>query len=355
MGFDVHKITPTEEMWGQERPFYRGPTQPNRRLKRFIKWLQLAVFFTSTVLAYLLGLSLGTSPSSPISNPPVLFALKPVVDLVGIKGGNVFIGDGLDGLKDARRHQVFLTPYRVAKHEVTLELWEKVRLWGKDHGYQDLHVGSGKGPGHPVYGIRWPDAVKWCNALSEMEGLTPCYYSEMTLHNVARKGMADISNQHVNWESNGYRLPTEAEWEFAARGGLTDNRFPLGNEISHEEVNYHGSLHIEYDKCQREGTAKHLTSSQPYTSVVGSFHPNGFGLYDMAGNIAEWCWDFYDPSYGNPESVQNNPRGPIKGLNCVIRGGSWRHSAADARCASRLSLPGDMLTTYVGFRVVRSL
>ena len=241
----------------------------------------------------------------------------------------------------------------MAKHEVTLELWDSVILWGRDHGYPDLPAGNGKAHNHPVYGISWGDAVKWCNALSEKEGLTPCYYTATTRQNVARKDRVDIGNKHVNWEANGYRLPTEAEWEFAARGGLADKRFPLGNEITHEHANYHGSALIEYDKSQHEGTVPALMSSKPYTAIVGSFQPNGFGLHDMAGNVSEWCWDFYDPSYGTPEPQLKNPHGPDKGQNCVVRGGSWRHTAADARCASRFNQPGDLPAAHVGFRVVR--
>jgi len=360
----VPEMAPAEATWGHERLFYCRPLQRNRRLMPFQKWFLVAGFLMATVLGYLLGLNHGKPASSPnlaelpalpIAKPSALSAMTPETELVVLKGGDFSMGDALDELKDARPHQVNLAPYMMAKHEVTLELWERVLLWGQDHGYPDLPGGSGKAHDHPVYGISWGDAVKWCNALSEMEGLMPCYYTETTWQNVARKDMADIGNQQVNWESNGYRLPTEAEWEFAARAGLADKRFPWGNEINHEEANYHGSPLIEYDKCQHEGTATALVSSKPYTAVIGSYQPNGFGLYDMAGNVAEWCWDFYDPSYGTAEPLQNNPHGPDKGKNCVVRGGSWRHSAADARCASRFSLLGDLPTAYVGFRVVRSL
>lgn len=287
--------------------------------------------------------------AEPSSSP----ATRPETELVALKGGAYAMGDSLDGLKDARPHQVSLAPFMMAKHEVTLKLWGDVMLWGRDHGYPDLPAGSGKAHNHPVYGIAWGDVVKWCNALSEKEGLTPCYYTGITRKNVARKGLVDIGNEHVNWEGNGYRLPTEAEWEFAARGGLADKRFPWGNAIIQEQANYHGSTLIEYDKCQHEGTATALKSSTPYTAAIGSFQANGFGLYDMAGNVAEWCWDFYDPSYGTPMQALDNPHGPSKGKNCIARGGSWRHTAADARCASRFSLPGELTSTYVGFRVVR--
>lgn len=350
------QAAPTEVTSNHERPFYSRPSQRNRRVQPFQKWFIAAGFLTAAFLGYLLGLShrLPTSrPELPSKDLASSTAMKSGTELVPLKGGSYSMGDPLGELKDARPHQVTLAPFMIARHEVTLELWDSVMLWGREHGYPDLPAGNGKGHNHPVYGISWGEAVKWCNALSEKEGLTPCYYTATTKQHIARKGRVDIGNQHVNWEANGYRLPTEAEWEFAARGGLANKRFPLGNEITHEHANYHGSPLIEYDKSQREGTAPALMSSKPYTAVIGSFQPNGFGLHDMAGNVSEWCWDFYDPNYGTPEPQLNNPHGPDKGQNCVVRGGSWRHTAAEARCASRFSLPGDLPAAHVGFRVVR--
>lgn len=348
----------TDGLSDEERPFYSRPSQRNQRTKPFQKGFITAGFLISAASGYFLGLNQqDTASQRGLSGKPKASssAVKPETEYVTLKGGIYSMGDSMDGLKDARTHQVRLAPFTIAKHEVTLELWDSVVLWGRDHGYSDLPAGLGKAHNHPVSGMSWGDAVKWCNALSEKEGLTPCYYTGAGRQKVARKGMVDIGNQQVNWKAQGYRLPTEAEWEFAARGGLPGKRFPCGNEITQEQANYHGSARVEYDKCKREGTAPALMSSQPYTAVIGSLQPNGFGLHDMAGNVSEWCWDFYDPEYGTSVPLADNPRGPDKGKNCVIRGGSWRHTAAEARCASRFSLPGDVPAVYVGFRVVRSL
>lgn len=306
-------------------------------------------------------------PQKPLPQPKAKEPPKPVVEaeLVLINGGNFILGDGIDGLRDALPHRVNVSPYLIGRHEVTLELWEKVRQWGRDHGY-DLSVGVGKGARHPVYGVLWMEAAKWCNARSEMEKLTPCYYADRSLTAVFRSGEANLTNACVKWDANGYRLPTEAEWEVAARGRLEGKRFPWGDQITHQDANYNSMASAPYDKSSQRGVPLAYSGQLPHTAPVGSFKSNGFGLYDMAGNVAEWCWDFYDKHYGiagldaaTPGAASlalpatKDPRGPGSGATSVVRGGSWRHDATDARCASRFDLPMTVHSPHVGFRVVR--
>ena len=287
-------------------------------------------------------------------------------EFVLIDAVTAVIGDSLDGSKNALPHRVRLSPYWIGRHEVSFELWEKVVKWGRDHGYVDLPDGLGKMKDHPLYGISWHEAARWCNARSEMEGLTPCYYENQDKQEVMRKGSSYLNNRCVRWEANGYRLPTEAEWEVAARGGLEGKRFPWGDTITHENANYYGALDTPYDKSGRAGPPATFLGPPPHTAPIGSFPPNGFGLYDMSGNVSEWCWDYSDPFFGDPElakaadtatslslPISVDPKGPDTGSHCVVRGGGWRFYASEACCASRDQLPGMVPAVHVGFRLAR--
>lgn len=287
----------------------------------------------------------------------------PPPGMVLIRAGSFEMGDTFGALGDADYdeellHSVYVSAFYMDRTEVTKAVWDEVRSWAVQHGYSFDNTGSGKASDHPVQSVSWYDCVKWCNARSEKEGKIPAYYTDSAHTQVYRTGKVDLENDWVKWEA-GYRLPTEAEWEKAARGGLRAKRFPGGDTISHELANYHsywvhGRPYYRYDVSSTEGYhPTYAVGEKPYTSPVRSFVANGYGLYDMAGNVWEWCWDWYTWDYYR-SSPLSDPRGPSASSTRILRGGSWFNVAWDARLTCRNSTPPANVNDDRGFRSVLS-
>ncbi len=266
--------------------------------------------------------------------------------LILIPAGSFQMGNAMaedTDITDAPIRTVTVSAFYMGRNLVTKADWDTVQPWALTQGYTDLKVGFGTATNHPVQRITWWDMVKWCNARSEKEGLTPCYY---TLSGAVYR-TTDNDAVVCNWAANGYRLPTEAEWEKAARGGLSGKRFPWGDRISQSLANYYGNpSKYTYD----DGPAGY-NSGISSTSPVGSFAPNGYGLYDMAGNAWQWCWDWYG-TYA--AGAQTNPRGTDVVSYRVVRGGRYSSDARFCRVANRTKINQFSTDSVVVFRVART-
>lgn len=279
-------------------------------------------------------------------------------------------------------------PYRLVspgfymdRTEITLDQWNRVRDWGVRNGYRFDHEGEGRGGDHPVHTVSWYDCAKWCNARSEMDGRDPVY----------RRGgepfRADIplegNDVAADFDRNGYRLPGRAYWEYAARGGLQSHRFPWGDTISWDDANYRATPWkefagmmfaqsdasilgaapeippmeppINYDrnvlKAERLFTPpsknenipewhppRYYAESGPLTAPAESFEPNGYGLYNMVGNVAEWL---QTPDYEEAPAD-----------NSAFFGGGWRSVGAECRFGKVFLEKSFAASDGIGFRTI---
>jgi formylglycine-generating enzyme required for sulfatase activity len=236
-------------------------------------------------------------------------------NLVLIEGGTFTMGSPENETgrrKHETQHQVTVSGFYLAKYPVTQNEYE--RLMG-------TNPSNFRGQNLPVENVSWFDTLEYCNKLSEAEGLSPVY---------AFSGSGETLAAEWNREADGYRLPTEAEWEYACRAG-TATPYNTGENITKEQANFGSKM----------------------TSDVGSFAPNAWGLYDMHGNVSEWCWDLLGPY---PVETQSDPEGAQPPwTHRVIRGGCWYCSPEGVRSAYRVVASPWGRESNIGFRVAIAL
>ena len=283
-------------------------------------------------------------------NPPIGMALIPA----GVfTMGNFIINDGSitndPDITDANPTNVYVSAFYLDVNLVSSNQWQSVYNWATNSGYGFVNPGLSRAANQPITTVDWYDTVKWSNARSQQAGLTPVYYTDVGLTQVYTNGEV---TPYVNWSANGYRLPTEAEWEKAARGGLSGQRFPWGDIISESLANYAGDTNdYNYDLGPNGFNPAYGGGGFPYTIPVGSFAPNGYGLYDMAGNSYEWCWDWYGTPLGQPSTT--NPTGSLMGSRRVTHNGDGFNFAWVSRCANRFGFDPSKPNGSIGFRCAR--
>ena len=237
------------------------------------------------------------------------------LEMVAIGGGWFEMGSSEGSDDESPVHKVWVSPFWMDRYEVVQEQFKKFQFPDPSHF---------KNPKNPLDQINWTDATMYCNERSLAEGLEPCY---------------DEETWDCNFAANGYRLPTEAEWEYACRAG-TDSQYSFGRAI--QKLKAH---------------AWFADNSSGKTHPVGLKQPNPWGLYDMHGNVSEWCSDFYVEDYYK-QSSERDPRGPAKGQERVLRGGAWNSTADSCRSTYRTSDPSIndtcLASDAIGFRCVRN-
>lgn len=234
-------------------------------------------------------------------------------EMVFIQGGTFQMGDrrGTGETDEQPVHAVTLSNFYLAKFEVTQKEWQEI---------MGNNPSTFKGENLPVENVSWYAAVAFCNQLSENEGLTPCY-------------QIDGTNVSCDFTANGYRLPTEAEWEYAARGGQQEK----------------DTAYIGADKPGK--VAWYVKNAAEKTHPVGKKSPNELGLFDLSGNVYEWTWNRWHRYKAEPVT---NPVGPERGGHCMFRGGSWFSPVENLRVSFRNRDALDFKSSYLGLRLCRT-
>lgn len=272
-----------------------------------------------------------SSDQPPASNSLEVTDMQVPENFVLIKGGSFQMGSPDSEAwrsADETQHSVTVSDFYMSKYELSQKEYEEIT---------GNNPSNFKGDNLPVENISWLDAVAYCNARSEKDGLTPVY---------------TIDGQNVSWDrsANGYRLPTEAEWEYACRAGTT-TPFYMENSPSAEDANYYGHYPYEIeDNYFSQGNLEVKPGEYRETTVpVDSFSENPYGLYNMHGNVSEWVWNYYGEY---PTDEQIDPAGPTSGTMRVYRGGGWNDFAKNMRSAYRATMEQNKGSFNLGIRLV---
>ena len=270
------------------------------------------------------GESAGTDEASePDSSAAVTDPVSADDGFMPIDGGSFLMGSPESEnwrIDDETQHQVSVGPFYMDPYETTQK--EYMRLMGENPS-------TFTGDNLPVENISWLDAIRYANAKSTDAGLTPAY---------------TVTKGGVTWDlsADGYRLPTEAEWEYACRAGTT-TPFNTERSLSAAEANFYGHYPYEIEENYFNNSVLEAKPGEyrQTTIAVGSFEPNAWGLYDMHGNVNEWCWDYYGAYDVN---AADDPTGPSSGTRHVYRGGGWNDFAKNMRSAYRAAGQEDLLS-----------
>ncbi len=252
-----------------------------------------------------------------------VFAQMP--EMIEVEGGTFIMGNDYSIDRDeAPEHKVTLSSFMMGKYEVTFDDFDRFCQYTGATGPDDARMGRGK---KPVMNISWESAVMYCNWLSKVNRLDKCY-------TIVVDSLATVITCDFN--ANGFRLPTEAEWEYAAKGGKNSKGYSFSGSHNLDEVGWYNA------------------NSGGYPQDVGKKKANELGLFDMSGNVREWCWDYYAKDYYR-NSPDNNPKGPKTGLRRVYRGGAWNLSVDFLRMSARESMAANKDYGNIGFRLVKKV
>lgn len=280
-----------------------------------------AGYTLSGVVANFFTVAGSTSASNPVNSGVITAAFPITPSYVSATIGNMMAVAG--GTFNNGAANMTVSNFRISQHEVTGEQYATVMSVGDPSSFASVI-------NNPVERVTWFDAVEFCNKLSTNEGLTPVY--TIGGRTPATGYPITAATVTANWTNNGYRLPTEAEWQFAARGGNNSNNDTYAGSNTVGDVSWYS------------------VNAGSTTHTVGTKTANELGLYDMSGNVWEWCWDWYGDY---PTTAQTDYRGAASGSFRVLRGGGWNAGAAYCTVAFLgNSLPNGQFDDF-GFRVVR--